>query len=139
MRDQAFLHAFRHVNRNGKPDALIPAAAAENRGVDADDFAVDIDKRPAAVARIDRRVSLDEIFIIVNADIRAAFGADNAGGHGLRQAERLTDGNDPVADFQRLGIAESGNRQIVGVDFNHSDIAFRVSADDFRFEFAFVG
>src|SRR5258708_7820638 len=53
-------HAAHHVHGNREADALRAAGAREDRGVDADQAAVDVDQRAAGVARIDRRVGLDE-------------------------------------------------------------------------------
>src|SRR5690606_37670081 len=44
------------IDRNSEADADITAGAAEDRRVDADDFAAQIEERPAGIARIDRRV-----------------------------------------------------------------------------------
>ena len=53
----------REVARHGEADALIAAALAEDAGVDADQLAARVDQRAAGVARVDRGVGLDEVFV----------------------------------------------------------------------------
>src|SRR5580658_9702207 len=63
--DQLVHDAVRHVHRDGEADADVAAAARQNRGVDADQLAAQIDQRAAGVARIDRGVGLDEVLVAV--------------------------------------------------------------------------
>ena len=95
---------------NGKADALVRSAGAGDRRVQADHFAAQVEQRPAAVARIDRRVGLQEVLIlhavVAQPQIAAAFGADDAVGDGVAQAEGTAHGQHEIADLQLAGIAE---------------------------------
>jgi len=85
-------------------------------GVHADDSAVQVKERPAAVARVERGVELNHVDEI-DADF-AVFGfdpigetatepADDAGGDGtLETAKRTADGDDLLAGSQEVGAAE---------------------------------
>jgi hypothetical protein len=53
-------HVHRDVDRNRERHPLEPAGARENLRIDADDLAVQVEQRTAGVARIHRRVGLDE-------------------------------------------------------------------------------
>jgi hypothetical protein len=88
------------IARNGEADAHVAAALAEDGGVHADHFAVQIQQRAAGIARVDRRIGLDEVFVIVDAQAGAAGGADHAGGQRVRQAERVAQRHHPFTDFQ---------------------------------------
>ena len=55
---------FGHVDRDGKPDAVVPAAPRGDRRVDADDFAPQVQERSAAVAGVDRRIGLQVVFAL---------------------------------------------------------------------------
>src|SRR5262249_51618297 len=54
---------LRQVDRDGEADADVAAALAEDRRVDADDVAVLVEQGSTRVARIDRRVGLDEVVV----------------------------------------------------------------------------
>ena len=60
-----------HVDGDREADALRTARAREDRRVDADEPARPVDQRASRIARIDRRVSLDEELIVGDADLRA--------------------------------------------------------------------
>ena len=65
MRDLAGLHDLvldlhRQVDRNGERDALVSAGVAVNLRIDANDRAGGVKQRTAGIARIDRRIRLDE-------------------------------------------------------------------------------
>ena len=64
-------HDAHHVRRDRKADALRAARARIDRGVDADEPAVEIDQRAAGIAGIDRGVGLDEELIVADADLGA--------------------------------------------------------------------
>ena len=127
------------VDGNGEPDAHVSAGPAGDGGVDADDLAAHVDERSAGVAGVDGGVGLEEGFVIGDADARAAGGADDAARDGLFEAEGRTDGEDPVSDFERVGVAEFGGGEEVGLDSDDGDFGGRVGADDLGFELAPVG
>ncbi len=115
---------------HGKPDPLPAAGARENRLVDADKFAAHVDERSAAVARIDRRVDLEQIARILAA--LPVFRADNPLGHALLQAVRIAHRHHRFADFDRLGIAEGQRHHVPVVDLEDGDVRGGVSADQSR-------
>src|SRR5689334_5090378 len=85
-------HRARHVGGHRETDADVAAAAgAENRGIDADQFAAQVDERAARVAGVDRSVGLDEVLEAFGGQAAAAQRADYAGGDGLADAERVAD------------------------------------------------
>ena len=88
--------------RNGEGDADIAARRREDRGVDADHFAVEVEGRAAGIAAVHRRVDLEEVVIGTGADVAAAR-RDDAGRHRAAEAERIADRDDPVADAN-LGV-----------------------------------
>jgi len=51
------------VRRNGEADAVERARLGRDGRVDADDFAVQVGQRPAAVARVDRGIDLNEVLV----------------------------------------------------------------------------
>ena len=105
-------HDAHHVRRDRKADALRAARARIDRGVDADEPAVEVDQRAARIARIDRGVGLDEELIIADADLGARHRRDDAVRHGLADAERIADRQHQVADLQIVGIGEVQRREI---------------------------
>src|SRR5699024_8291573 len=125
------------VAGNREANADIATGARQDGGVDADQFAVQIDQRAARVAGVDGGVGLNEVFEAIPEAV-ATEAADDAGGDGLGQAERVADGNDEVADPQlvRVGYRQFG--QVVGVDLYHRHVGRRRAADQLGLEFAVV-
>ena len=72
-----------HVNGDGKTDAL---TVCDNSGVDPDHLAIHVQKRSAAVSRIDRGICLNKI-VIGSGTEGASFGADDPCGDGLLKTE----------------------------------------------------
>ena len=136
--DDLIHHALGKIDGNRKTHALIAAAAGKNGGVDADEFALGVDQRAAGIARVDSGVGLDEIFVVLNAEIGAAGGADDAHGDGLADAEGIADGESEIADFYLGRIAERNGGEMVGVDFQHGDVGLGIAADDVGGEFTLV-
>ena len=85
------------VDGNGKTDAGTLADAGKNHGVDANDFAVPVDKRAAGVTGIDGGIGLN---CFVNGGAvgfpHRPNGTHNSTGHGSGEAERIPDGIDLV-------------------------------------------
>jgi hypothetical protein len=50
------------------------------------------------------------------------FGADNAAGDALTEAERAAHGQHVVADFQRVAVSHSRGGQAAGVDRHDRDV-----------------
>ena len=106
--DEAVHDVAGEVGRDGEADALVAAGAAEDGGVDADEPALDIHQRAAGVAGVDGRVGLDEVLIVLDAEVAAARGADDARGDGLADAEGIADGEHDVAHLRPCRCRPSG-------------------------------
>src|SRR5258708_3368762 len=127
-----FLHdAAGHADRHGEADPDIAAAGGEDRGVDPDHLAVEVDQWPARVAGIDRGVGLDEILVAFDAEPAAAEGADDPRGDGLAEPERIADRQDEIADLQAIGIAHRHRGQVLRRDLQHGDIRLGIPPDQF--------
>src|SRR5712691_3820271 len=127
-----------HVDGNREADAL---PGRDDRGIDADDTPVEIEQRPARVARIDGRVGLDKGLVGRHADSRAPRRRDDADGDGPIEAERIADGDGPLADAKLVGVPEHGRRQRARarVDLDDREIRLRIAAHEGCGEFAVVG
>ena len=99
-RDFTVLHDLVHdvvgqVGRDRETDALVAAGlTGQNGGVDTNQVAAGVDERAARIAAVNGGVGLDEVLKTLDAQARAALGADDAHGHRLAagQTERLADG-----------------------------------------------
>ena len=98
--------AFDHIDRDGEADPHAAAGARIDRRIDADKPSVQIDERAARIAGIDRRVGLNEKAVVADAGLRARESRNDALRHRLADAERIADGDDEIADFNRVGIAK---------------------------------
>ena len=67
---------------------------------------------------------------------RPALGADDARGDGERQvlAERIADGQHPLADPRGVAVAQRRGSEVVGVDLEHGQVGARIGADDLGLE-----
>src|SRR3954468_20179739 len=135
------------VRRDREADADVAVAGLPG-GLDLrvhpDHPRLEVEQRAAGVARVDRRVGLDDLV-----DRRAVGGADVAGGGGGEgrrgrpvEAERVADRDGGVAD---LDVARVGERQRVDVrrvgdrDLEHGEVGRRVRAEDRGEDAARVG
>src|SRR5215471_14474922 len=98
--------AFDHIDGNGEADPDAAARARVDRGIDADQLAVEIDQSAARIARIDGGVGLNEKAVVADPDLRARERRDDALGDGLPDAERIAHGDDEIADFERVRVAK---------------------------------
>ena len=116
------------LGRDREGDADRPAGRREDRGVDADHVAVDVEGRAAGVALVDRGIDLQEVVVGAGADVAAA-GRDDAGRDGAAEAERIADRQHPVADARRIR-GEADERE-VGAAFglDQRQIGARIGAD----------
>src|SRR5215469_2090445 len=130
--DDVVQHAPDHVYGDRKTDAFDAQTLRDDGGVDADQGAAGINQRAAGVAEIDRCIRLDEVLERRDPELSAGGGADDAVRHGLRQAERITDGEHHVADPQLIGLPEGDDGEVRHVDLEHCQIGIRVHADDLR-------
>ena len=129
-----------HVGGDGEPDADVPAGRREDVAVDADDLAPHVDQRAAGVPPVDGRVGLDEVLVRRHEGIRPAavrpggelapFGGNDARRHGVLHAERVADGQDPLADPDQGGIAQGGEGQVLGLDLEEGQVGLGVEPDD---------
>ena len=128
-----------------KPDADVAALAGQaaadggDRGVDADDLALEVDQRPAGVAGVDGGVGLDRVDVgavaaaaLVAGGHRPVLRADDAAGDGAGQAQRRADRHDRVADDDRVGVAERQRGEVLRVHPQHRDVVARRGPDDVR-------
>ena len=67
---------------------------------------------PARIARIDRRVGLDEELVVGDADLRARERRDDAARHRLADAEGIADGEHQVADLEPSESANSSTGKV---------------------------
>ena len=60
----------------------------------------------------------------------AALGADDPGGHGAFQAERIAQGQHPIADFRLVAVAQLRGREVIGaLDPQHCQVGLGVGMD----------
>src|ERR1019366_1977528 len=130
--DEAFHYLARRAHRNGEADAETAAATRIDRGVDAEQVAVDVDGGAARIAGVDRGIGLDEVLEDFESQRIAAEAADDARGHRLADAEGVADGEHDVAALQVIDVAEGDHRQLVEIDLQHRDIGIGVGADRAR-------
>ena len=118
-RPQLRQQAAHDVDRHGEADADVArlARVGVDRRVHADHFAAHVQQRAARVARVDGGVGLQHVDGAPLADReRPLERADDADADGVRQAERVADGHDPVARLHLRRVAELGLRQrVVGL------------------------
>src|SRR5262249_46158245 len=98
-----------------KPDVV---GVGANRGVHTHDLTAQVDERAAGVALVDGRVGLQEIVVAGGiAETSYVFGGpslrrENAGGNGVREIERVANNDDPIADLDRIRIAQRKDREL---------------------------
>ena len=137
MLDQLLHDVVRQVDRDSETDADITlAAGAVNGGIDAHQFAPQVDQCATRVPEVDRRVSLDEVLDRLDAEPGSPQRRDDARGHGLPEAERIPHGDDEIPDAQRAGIGQRNLDQIVGIHPQHGNVGITVAADNFGAQFA---
>ena len=110
-------------------DADRAAGRRDDRGVDADHFAVDVEQRTAGIAAVDGGVGLDVVVIGAGVDVAVAR-RDDAGRHRAAEAERIADRHHPVADAHLVGIAELHRHQrLRRLELQHREVGLLVDAD----------
>ena len=130
--------AHRAVGRHRKADADRAAGRRNDRGVDADDFAIEVEQRAAGIAAVNGGVGLNVIVVRPRIDVAVAR-RDDAGGHRAAEAERIADGDDPFAQPQLVGIAELHRlERLVGMHAKQREIALGILADEVRLELGAV-
>src|ERR1035437_553513 len=127
--DDLLHHIARHTHRDGKTDALIAfRSMGQDGGVDADQLAAVIDQRAARVAGVDRRIGLNEVFVVFDAQIGAAGSADDAHGDSFTHAKGIADGEHVVAHLHLIGIANGDRIQGAGVHLEYGNVGLRIGA-----------
>ena len=116
-----------------------PRPIAGDRRVDADDPAARVGERAAGVARVERRVGLDDVLdepagSAVARRERPAEGADDAGRHAAGEAERVADRDDELADPQPVGVAERRGGELAAGRADDREVRERVATDDLERE-----
>src|SRR5690606_21820281 len=81
------------------------------------------------VAGVDGSVDLQEVALGRTGDVTAA-GRDDAGGDGATQAERVADGNHPVAHAHVFAGEVDEGQVGDAIDLDHSQVGALVGADD---------
>src|SRR5581483_4148654 len=109
-------HGQRGIGRHGKTDADRAAGRRDDRRVDADDFAVEIEQRATGIAAVDGGVGLNVVVVRTRLDVAVAR-RNNAGGHRAAETERIADGDDPFAEPQLVAVAERHRlERMIGLD-----------------------
>src|SRR5690606_41027338 len=98
--DQLLHDGAGDIRRHREADADVAAGWRHDRSVDADQAAIHRDQRAARIARIDRRVGLDEVLVALADQPRAAERADDAVSDRLAEPERVADRDDEIADLE---------------------------------------
>ena len=112
-----------------------PRPDAGDRGVDADHSAAGVGERAAGVARVQRRVGLDDVLDDAGRVARAdrqgpAEPADHAGGHAAGHAHRVAHRDHEAADPQVVGVAVDGRVGDRTVGADDGEVGQRVTPDD---------
>lgn len=117
------------VDWNGKADPDIASSRTGHRCSNANKFSAQIYKRTAGVARIDRCIGLNEILVASDVKTGAVQSAHDSMSNSGSLAERITDGDNIIPNFQRVrfshrkcdktGSDYSYHRNVrVGIDIN---------------------
>ena len=134
--DKAFHHGAGQIGRDGKPNALAAARITQDGGVDADQPAVNVHQRTAGISRIDGRVGLDEILVILDTHVAAVLCADDAFGNCLAYAKGIAHGQHDIADLHIAAVGQRDDGQTVRVNFHDRDVGLGIAPDDFGGELA---
>src|SRR5688572_15687798 len=114
---------------NGKADAHAAAAGGgEDRRVHANHLAGEIERGTTGVTAVDRSIDLQEIVIRASADIAPARG-DDAGGYRAAEAERIADGDDPVADASLLRGEVDISESVAALDLQEGKVGLGIGAN----------
>ena len=114
-----------------KPDADIAlVASAVNRGIDAHQFAAQVNQRTARITEVDRGVGLDEVFDGFDTEPGAPERRDDTRGHGLTEPERVTDRHHEITDSQRTRVGHRDIHQVVGAHLDQGHVGIAVATDD---------
>ena len=122
--------------RHGKCDADTAAGGREDRGVHADDLAIQIEGRTTGVAAVHRCIDLQ---VVIGARTNVAvMGRDDSASHRPAEAKRIADCEHPVTDagilLGKLHIGEL----LRSLDLEERHIGARIGPDQGRGKFIAV-
>src|SRR5262245_37352539 len=127
-------HRHRGFRRHREADADRAAGGRDDRCIDADHLAVEVEQRAAGIAAVDGGVGLNVVVVGSRIDVTIAR-RDDASGDGAAEAERVADGDNPFAQSQLLRIAELDRlERLVGLEPEQRDVGFLVLADELGLE-----
>ncbi len=129
-------HTLRHVGGDGKAD---PLRKVDDRRVDADDLPAYVKERAARVARVDRGIRLDKVFVPGEIHIFPTQRADHPDRERAVQAEGVADRDGPLAHPDLRRISERDDRQLAsGLDLDEGQVGIGVFTDDLARELRLV-
>ena len=117
--------------RGREADALVAAGLRQDHRVEPDHAALGVDERPAAVARVHRRVGLHVDHRVVGLELARDRAHHPEAGRVL-EPERAAEGQHQLALVQQLGVPELERRQAGAVDLEHRDVGLAVDAHHAR-------
>ena len=146
---QVVRNLHRRVDGDGEPEADVAAAAVGHDGAgggDADQLARTVDQRPAAVARVDRRIRLDRghqqrrpAGIAGDMDV-SVEGADDPRRNGARQPQRRTQRDNRLTDLHGAGLADADHPEVEGRrQVQYGQVGLGIAAGDGGVDLGAVG
>ena len=133
MGDQLSADRACQVGRNGEAQA---SAQPIDQGVDPDDPAVDIAERTATVARINRRISLEIVFVDGAGQITSSFGAKHPDGEGVVEFKGSADTADKFSHPHQTAVAPLHRGQTLNIGFENREVGLVVDPDNFEWQTA---
>ena len=123
---------FHVIRRNGESHPLKAGALlvlGENGHIDADYFATQVHQGSARISRIDRRIRLEEIALVIGQ--RPLFGRNDSLRHGFAKAEWIANRQYDLPHLGLRRIAQfQGNKRLIRINFQHCNIQQRILADE---------
>ena len=124
-------HQFRadrlgDLRRDGETEAAIQTV---DQRVHADDLAIQINQRTAAVARIDGSIGLQVVLVNRAPQIAPPFAADHADGERVVQLEGRTDHADKFPHPRTFAVAPGDRLEPGGLGLEHGQIRFVIHPD----------
>ena len=123
------VHGPDDVARRAETETLRAAGLRQDQRVDPDDSAMQIDQRPAAAARIERRVGLDVNHRRLGLELSRG-GAHDTERHRVVEPERAAKCQHELTGAQMVGIPERQCGKIPFLDLEHREVRFEIDADD---------
>lgn len=118
---------------NGEADAFVATGFCVDESVDADDVAIGVHERTAAIAGIDGGVSLDVDHGVVGIGL-AENGADEAHADGVFEAFGTAEGEYELALLNFFVAADLERGEVRRFDFEDGEVDFLAETNDFRGE-----